>query len=318
MLLRILAGFARTKPGFTGVFRKHLSLLLMIGLPTAIFFGLLSYIEFSPDTAARAGKVRDVTMILLATWLAVKIVEILNEAVLNRIRLDKPDNLQERKMATQIRYVKTAAVLLIITVGAALILMSFDSARRVGAGILASAGIIGVALAFAAQKVLGNVLAGFQIAFTQPIRIDDVVIVEGEWGRIEEITMTYVVVRIWDQRRLVLPITYFIETPFQNWTRTSADILGTVFLYTDYTVNVDEIRGELDRILSETELWDGQVKNVLVTNATEKTMELRALMSAKDASTAWALRCHVREKLIKYMQENHPQSLPKARIEVGK
>ena len=197
-------------------------------------------------------------------------------------------------------------------------LMGFDSFRQLGTGILASAGLASLVIGLAAQKIFGNFLAGIQIAFTQPIRVDDVVIVENEWGRIEEITLTYVVVRIWDLRRLVLPIGYFIEKPFQNWTRVSADLLGTVFVYADYTIPVKEIREELHRILKGSNKWDGKVWGMQVTNATERTMELRALMSAADASVAWGLRCEVREYLIEFVQKNYPEALPKTRAELKK
>jgi small-conductance mechanosensitive channel len=166
----------------------------------------------------------------------------------------------------------------------------------------------------AAQRTIGTFIAGLQIAFTQPIRVDDVVIVENEWGRIEEITLTYVVVKIWDLRRLIVPITYFIEKPFQNWTRVTADILGTVYIYVDHTVGFDAVREELHRILKESKLWDGKVCVLQVTNTTERTVELRALMSAADASTAWSLRCEVREKLIDFIRGKYPQALPKLRI----
>jgi small-conductance mechanosensitive channel len=185
-----------------------------------------------------------------------------------------------------------------------------------GASLLASAGIASVVIGFAAQKSLSNLIAGFQIAFTQPLRLDDVVIVEKEWGRVEEITLTYVVVRIWDLRRLVLPITYFIEKPFENWTRTSSDILGTVFLYADYSANVEAVRNELTRVLKGAPLWDGKVGLLQVTNTSEKTIELRALMSARDASDAFDLRCLVRESLVAFLQRETPQALPKNRVDV--
>jgi small-conductance mechanosensitive channel len=194
-------------------------------------------------------------------------------------------------------------------------LMTFDQVRQLGTTILASAGIIGIVVGMAAQRTIGSFIAGLQIALTQPIRVDDVVIVENEWGRIEEITLTYVVVKIWDLRRLVVPITYFIEKPFQNWTRVTADILGTVYLYVDYTVPVESVREELQRILKASELWDGKVCVLQVTNTSERAVELRALMSAEDASTAWSLRCEVREKLITFVKENYPQALPKLRTE---
>jgi small-conductance mechanosensitive channel len=192
-------------------------------------------------------------------------------------------------------------------------LMVFDSVRQFGASILASAGIAGIVVGFAAQRSIATLLAGFQIALTQPIRLDDVVIVEGEWGRIEDITLTYVVVRVWDLRRLVVPITYFIEQPFQNWTRSSADILGTVFLYVDYAVPLDALRAELTRLLEASRFWDRKVNLLQVTDAKEQTLEIRALASAADASLAWDLRCEIREKLVAFIQQNYPESLPRLR-----
>jgi small-conductance mechanosensitive channel len=206
----------------------------------------------------------------------------------------------------------------IILFTTASMLMVFDAVRQLGTSILASAGVAGIIVGFAAQRSIATVLAGFQIAMTQPIRLDDVVIVENEWGRIEEITLTYVVVLIWDQRRLIVPINYFIEKPFQNWTRISADLLGTVYLYTDYTVPVSALREELDRILAGTKLWDGRVKGIQVTDAKENVLEVRVLVSAADASAAWDLRCLVREKLVDFLQRTHPDSLPRTRAEVSR
>jgi small-conductance mechanosensitive channel len=196
-------------------------------------------------------------------------------------------------------------------------LMTFDRIRHVGVSILASAGMIGIILGFAAQRSIATLFAGLQIALTQPIRIDDAVIVEGEWGRVEEITLTYVVIKIWDLRRLVVPVTYFLEKPFQNWTRVSANLLGTVFLYVDYSVPVDEVRRELQAILKVSALWDGQVGGVQVTNSSERTLELRLLMSAADSSKIFDLRCEVREKVLAFLQQNHPGSLPRVRADLG-
>jgi small-conductance mechanosensitive channel len=181
-------------------------------------------------------------------------------------------------------------------------------------GLFASAGVAGIIIGFSAQKAIGTLIAGIQIAFAQPFRLDDAVVVEGEWGWIEEINLTYVVVRIWDQRRLVLPTTYFLEKPFQNWTRTSADIIGSVFLYTDYTISFDALREELDRILAVTPLWDKKVKVLQVTDSKELTVEIRILVSAKNSPTAWDLRVHVREKMIEFIQKNYPDALPKSRV----
>jgi small-conductance mechanosensitive channel len=197
-------------------------------------------------------------------------------------------------------------------------LMTFERVRQLGTTILASAGVVGIVVGMAAQRTIATFIAGLQIAITQPIRVDDVVIVENEWGRIEEITLTYVVVKIWDLRRLIVPITYFIESPFQNWTRTSADILGTVFVYTDYNVPVDAIREELHNILKKSEHWDGKVCVLQVTNASERTIELRALMSAADASAAWTLRCEVREKILEFIKRKYPQALPRMRAELNR
>ena len=221
-----------------------------------------------------------------------------------------------RKVHTQVSILRRILSVGIIILALGAVLMHFDSFRQLGTGLLASAGVVGIIIGFAAQRTLGNLLAGFQIAITQPIRVDDVVVVEGEWGRIEEITLTYVVVRIWDLRRLVLPISYFIETPFQNWTRTSASILGTVFLHVDYTVPVDAVRTELQRLLEASSYWDGEVWRLHVTDTSERTVELRALMSAADSADAFELRAEIREKLIAFLQRTYPDALPRIRAEV--
>jgi small-conductance mechanosensitive channel len=254
--------------------------------------------------------------IALVSWLLIKAVYVLEDYVVSHFEVDVKDNLRARKIHTQFQVVKRIAVVAVIILALGTMLMTFPKVRQLGTTILASAGIIGIVVGMAAQRTIGNFIAGLQIAFTQPIRVDDVVIVENEWGRIEEITLTYVVVKIWDLRRLIVPITYFIEKPFQNWTRTSADILGTVFIYVDYTVPVDAVREELKRILENSQLWDKKVCVVQVTNTSERTVELRALMSAADASSAWSLRCEVREKLVDFIRKNYPQALPKLRAEL--
>ena len=258
------------------------------------------------------------TLVLIAVtaFLLYQCVHAAERLVLQRYRIDATDNLEARAVYTQVTVLKKIAVAVIAIFTLASMLMVFESVRQFGASILASAGIAGIIIGFAAQRSIATLLAGLQIAMTQPIRLDDVVIVEGEWGRIEEITLTYVAVRVWDQRRLIVPITYFIEQPFQNWTRRSADILGTVFLHVDYRAPLDAIRHELDRILRESPYWDGKVKVLQVTEAREHTMEIRALASAADASLAWDLRCEVREKLIAFLQRHHPDSLPRVRAEL--
>lgn len=193
--------------------------------------------------------------------------------------------------------------------------MTIPAIRQIGTGILASAGLAGLVVGMAMKPTFSSLVAGIQIALTQPIRLEDVVVVENEWGWIEEIETTYVVVRIWDLRRLVLPLSYFIENPFQNWTRTSADLLAYVILWVDYTTPIDELRQELTRILKSTNYWKGEVNVLQVTDSNERAMQIRALMDASDSSVAWNLRCVVREKLIAFLQQHHPQSLPRIRGE---
>ncbi|MBN2361612.1 MAG: mechanosensitive ion channel [Deltaproteobacteria bacterium] len=257
-----------------------------------------------------------ILLVLGIAWLLIALGSVLEEVVLDRFRIDASDNLTARTVHTQVRIVKKIISAVVVILALAAILMTFERVRQVGAGLLASAGLAGLVVGLSAQRVLANILAGIQIAFTQPMRIDDVVIVEGEWGWIEEITLTYVVVRIWDLRRLVLPISYFIEKPFQNWTRTSADILGTVFLHTDFTVPVDAVREELNRIVAKSDKWDGKVASVQITGATAQTMEVRALVSSTDSGKNWDLRCEVREKLIEFVQRRYPGALPRTRAEL--
>jgi small-conductance mechanosensitive channel len=282
-----------------------------------IVFRLLSKLTiFKTDVPDFIAHVISLLFIGLVSWLLIRLIYVLESFILIRFDVEVKDNLRARKIHTQFRVLKRIVFTIVIILAFGSCLMTFEKVRQLGTTILASAGIIGIVVGMAAQKTISTFIAGIQIAITQPIRVDDVVIVENEWGRIEEITLTYVVVRIWDLRRLIVPITYFIEKPFQNWTRVTADILGTVFLYVDYTVPIQAIRTELQRLLKESKLWDGKVCGLVVTNATERTVELRALMSAADASTAWDLRCHVREKLIEFVQKNYPDALPKLRAEL--
>ncbi|MBC8468901.1 MAG: mechanosensitive ion channel [Planctomycetes bacterium] len=262
--------------------------------------------------------VMSLLLIGLVSWLLIRSVYVLEGYILRRFDVDVKDNLKARKIHTQFRVLKRIVIVVVAILAFGSCLMTFEKVQQLGTTILASAGIIGIVVGMAAQKTITTFIAGLQIAITQPIRVDDVVIVENEWGRIEEITLTYVVVRIWDLRRLIVPITFFIEKPFQNWTRVTADILGTVFIYVDYTVPIESVRTELRRILEESELWDRKVCVLQVTNTSERTVELRALMSAVDASTAWSLRCHVREKLIDFVQKNFPEALPKLRTELNR
>lgn len=256
----------------------------------------------------------EISLIISFAVLLVSSIKVFEDYMYHVYDLNKEDNLKERKIRTQLQFIRRILVTFIVLVAVAVVLLSFDNVRKIGAGLLTGVGIGGIIIGFAAQKSLANFLAGFQIAFTQPLRIDDVLVVEGEWGRVEDITLTYVVLNIWDQRRLILPINYFIEKPFQNWTRTTSQLLGTVFLYLDYNTPVDAIRTEFDRLLDNTNLWDKRVKVIQVTDAKESTIEIRALMSARNSSQAFDLRCYIRENLINFLRDNYPESLPLQRV----
>jgi small-conductance mechanosensitive channel len=279
-----------------------LTALQMISLPQA-YYSLIS-------------NASSLLIIAAVSWLLFETVDVGARFILARYDLMTADNLRARQVHTQVQILKNTLYVIIGVFALASALMLFEQVRGLGASVLASAGVAGIVIGFAAQRTIANLFAGFQLALTQPIRMDDVVIVEGEWGRIEEITLTYVVVRIWDMRRLIVPLSYFIEQPFQNWTRHEADILGSVFIYTDYTVPVEVLRAELKRIVAQSSDWDGKVCVLQVTNATERSLELRALASAADASKAWNLRCEIRERLIEFVQKNYPASLPKVRAEL--
>ncbi|MDM8161929.1 mechanosensitive ion channel [Labilibaculum sp. K2S] len=255
-------------------------------------------------------------LIIAFAWLIIEVIKRIKTMFLKRFDISKEDNLKSRKLHTQFNILEKILVFMIVLSAIGLILLSFENIRKIGIGIFASAGLAGVIIGISAQKVVGTLLAGIQIAVTQPFRIDDAVLVENEWGWIEEINLTYVVVRLWDQRRLVLPSTYFLEKPFQNWTRNNADIIGSVFLYTDYTIPFDALRKELTKLLTKSNLWDKKVNVLQVTDSKENTLEIRILVSAKNSPTAWDLRVYIREKMIEFIQNNYPNSLPKTRITI--
>ena len=257
-----------------------------------------------------------ILLIVLIGWTAILLVNHFSERSMRRHRLDTEDNLAARKYVTQIRVLRRTVniVLFILTLSA--VMLTFESVQRYGVSLFASAGAAGLILGFAARPVLANLIAGIQIAITQPIRLDDVVIVEGEWGWIEEIYATYVVVRIWDWRRMVVPLSYFIEQPFQNWTRESASIIGAVYWYLDYTVPVQEARQKLEELVRASPHWDGQVVNFQVTDTDKDTSTRRGLMSARTSPQAWDLRCEIREKMIDWFQREYPEALPRIRGEI--
>lgn len=299
--------------------KYYFKLVIPILATLALGFSKIYYGSVSKDWEGIWSYLPHINTVLIicgVTWSLIVLMKILKKIFIRQYDMTEEDNLKARKVLTQINILVKVANFLIVLFGVGLILLSFESVRKVGVGFFASAGVAGIIIGFSAQKAIGTLIAGIQIAVTQPFRLEDAVVVEGEWGWIEEINLNYIVVRIWDLRRLVLPTTYFLENPFQNWTRTSGDLLGSVFLYTDYTIPFDEMRKELDRILETTDLWDKKVKVLQVSDTKEFTVETRILVSAKNSPIAWDLRVYVREKMIEFIQKNYPESLPKTRIEM--
>lgn len=295
--------------------QENLTNRTKIFFPILVFFLAQPVINFPEDEVDLVVfKITQVMLILSFGWVLLRMVRVVEDVAYEHYSVRRNDPFKTRKIKTQLQFIRRILIVIIFLLMISAILLSFPEVRNIGATLLTSAGVAGIIIGFAAQKSLANLLAGLQIAITQPIKIDDSVIVEGEWGRIEEITLTYVVVMVWDKRRIVLPINYFIEKPFQNWTRTSAELLGPIVLYLDYSLPLEALRSELDRVLKVEPLWDQKVKVIQVMDTTEKCMVVRVLVSAKDAPTAWDLRCSVREKLITFIQKNYPEAFPKNRM----
>lgn len=293
---------------------RHLTTPVSILVPLFIFNNFIPLLQVPAGVRAYISKWTEVFLIISFTWLLIRSIRVGQDIIHHKVNINTPDNFRQRQIITQLIYIRRVVVFILILLAIGAVLLTFDTMRKVGTGLLTGVGIGGIIIGFAAQRSLGNLLAGFQIAFTQPIRIDDEVIIEGEFGRIEELTLTYVVVRIWDNRRMIVPINYFIEKPFQNWTRKSTEILGTVYLYVDYTIPVEWLRQEFMKIIQDHPLWDKRVANLMITDLKQEVMELRAIVSAYSSGRAFDLRCDVREKLIARIQEAYPGSLPKKRV----
>jgi len=300
--------FLRTLLGATkGPTRLGLLLIaLAIALPTTPLAG---------DTKEVLARLLGLATICLLGWIAATTLRIAADLYLMRFRIDVEDNLLARKHVTQVRVLVGVLDAVIVLITVAFALMTFEAVRQFGITLFASAGVAGIIAGLAARPVLTNFIAGVQIAVAQPIRIDDAVIVENESGNVEEITFSYVVVRLWDLRRMVVPLSYFIEKPFQNWTRIGGELIGSVFFYVDHTAPVDAIRTKLTEIASQSKLWNGKVVSLQVSDCKETTIELRALVSANSASSVWDLRCEMREKLIDFLQREYPSALPRRRYE---
>jgi small-conductance mechanosensitive channel len=314
-LFRRLRKYVNRTPGQLDNFILDLFRVPAIWMMFWIFFKIFSAISLNELTiSVYIAHITNILLILSISWVLMKFVQAGSYYLQNKLDITSIDNLHARRSLTQIKVFQRIANTIIVIVAISISLLTYDKAKTIGLSLLTSAGVFGIIIGLAAQKSIGMILAGIQIAITQPIRIDDVVIVEGEWGRIEEITLTYVVVKIWDERRLILPVDYFLSKPFQNWTRTSADIIGTIFIFVDYTFPVESIRLALPEMLKGNTDWDGRVMNVQVTNTTDRYKEVRMLLSSSDASKNWNLRTAIREKLIDYINANHPDTFAKIRV----
>lgn len=319
ILLRIAS---QIRPFRTGSHRQMLTIVARVRRPaqalvilTGIGF-VLPLLDIPHNYLHPLLKALGVLWFIALGWLMISLVYCFEDFLVLRYDVTVADNLRARRARTQLQLMRRMVIALLIVADAGLVLSVFRDSQiwHYGAGLLASAGLASLVLATAAKSSASNLLAGLQIALTEPIRLDDVVIVQGEWGRIEEITTTYVIVAIWDQRRLMVPLSYFIENPFENWTRNTAELLGTSFLYVDYSIPVEPLRQEFCRVLAESPLWDKRVCSLQVTNLSEHTMELRCLLSASDSSKQFDLRCVVREKMVTFIQQNYPDAFPRTRF----
>jgi small-conductance mechanosensitive channel len=291
---------------------------LRVLAPVAAIIFALPILHLPAEYADVLSKGTSTMLIVAIAVVLLQAVRVCQRVVLSQFDMSMVDNLRARQVSTQVHVIGKVLDVVVTLVAVACVLMLFPQVKHVGASLLASAGILGVIAGIAAQKTTANLLAGVQIAMAQPIREDDVVIVEGEWGRVEDITLTYVVVRIWDERRLVVPLSYFIDKPFQNWTRGSTALVGSIFVWVDYSFPVEAGRAVLKEIIESSALWDRRVWNVQVADANEKAIQLRILASAADATATWDLRCEIREKFIAYIQAHHPESLPRLRTDLAR
>jgi small-conductance mechanosensitive channel len=297
---------------------EHSRSAFRVLLPLAGLFLATPLVPLPPDVRTPFRYALGLSLVATAAWVLVALTWIADDLFLDHLNgKASPESLEARATLTQISILRRVLVAIIVLVALSIMLLTLPGGESIGASLLASLGVAGLVFGMAAGPVLSNLLAGVQIALTQPIRLDDVVVIEGEWGRIEEINTTYVVVKIWDLRRLVIPLTTVIQKPFENWTRRTTNLIGTVTVSADYSVRIEEVRAELHRILEETDLWDREAWGLQVTDAKDRTIELRALLSAAESGALWDLRCLVREKLIEYLNSRQPGSLPRLRADVS-
>ncbi len=295
---------------------RHLARPLAFWFPLFIFDLLLPLVRIPQVFRDRLAHLVEVALIITFAWCLIRLIYAIQNYVNHRLDIHTPDNLRQRRLLTQLMYVRRVIVMIVILLTIGAVLLTFATLRKLGAGLLTGVGVGGIIIGFAAQRSLANLLAGFQIAFTQPIRIDDEVVVEKEFGIVEEITLTYVVIRIWDERRLVLPINYFIEKPFENWTRTTSQMHGTVFFYLDYTIPVEWLRQQFRELVEQHPLWDKRTASLVVTDIRADVVEVRGLVSASSSGNVYEIRCYLREQLLRRIRESYPDCLPQQRVQV--
>ncbi|QNI33364.1 mechanosensitive ion channel [Alloacidobacterium dinghuense] len=315
LLARFRPKYQAERPLFATATQRLRRPARWIVILTAIGFSL-PWIPIPPNYTDLAHKALGILWFLALGWFMISAVYMVEDLLLRRYDVGASDNLRARRVRTQMQFMRRISIFLLLLIDAGLILSLFHDSKiwHYGAGLLASAGLASLVLATAAKSTASNLLAGLQIAFTEPIRIDDVVVVQGQFGRVEEITTGYVVIAVWDQRKLIVPLSYFIENSFENWTRNSSDLIGTSFLYVDYSIPVEALRQEFTRILESSTQWDRRINALQVTNLSEHTMEIRCLMSARNSGQTFDLRCIVREKMIDFIQKNYPDAFPRTRF----
>lgn len=307
----LIKRFSRASTYVRDSLRTHLGGRMRTFLPLLFFYACLGFLSLSDRSSYILAQSIRVLLLINLGWLLLKGLNVLEDVFFEAYKVRRDKYLKERRIRTQIQFLKRATGILIFLLVTAAILLSFEPVQKIGATLLTSTAIIGIVLGLAAQKTIGNLIHGFQIAFTQPIKIDDTVIVEGEWGVVEEITLTYVVVRVWDKRRLILPIAYFIEKPFQNWTRNSEDIMGEVDLYLDPRMPVEPLRERLKESARSHSYWDGRACRLQVVESSERSMKVKAVISAEDSDKVWDLKCDLRESLLDFLRREYPEFLPR-------
>lgn len=318
--MRIVLGLAlRTSQGFpvsNRVIQRVRRPALLI-FPLLVMHGVLHAADDGLRLMAAARQTSLVLLIIVVTWLLVRAISGVADGLLSRYPMGADNNLEARRMYTQTRVLSRSLMSMVAVIGLAAVLMSFPNVRQIGASLLASAGVAGLIAGIAARPVIGNFIAGLQIALTQPIRIDDVLVINGEWGRVEEISNAYVILKIWDERRLVIPLQWFIENPFQNWTRHNAELIGSVFLWVDYRMPLAPLREHAKHLCESAPEWDGRLCLLQVIEAGDRAVQVRVLVTAANSNATWDLRCKVREGLVDFMQREYPQFLPRLRTDSG-